>query len=326
MSEIQKAIHGAREAPVADRSSMQTVLLSIDEIEKLVVPPFQRPLRVNDKVTSIADELKQNGGCVTGVITLGKLRGSTAIYIVDGLHRREAVRISGLPEVIADIRVMTFDSMRDMAIEFYKLNSSIVKMRPDDILRSLEYSQPLLVQIRQRCEFVGYDNVRRRAQSAILSMSTVLRAWNASAADVPAMGGPAVVLMAERLEEHEVQNMINFLHTAHAAWGRDQEYYRLWATLNLTMCMWMWRQLVTKAIYDPKARSLRLTIAQFRQCLTSVSADSGYIEWLADRVIRDRDRAPCYTRLKSIFVSRLSEELKLPRAKVKLPIPAWASS
>ena len=48
-----------------------------------------------------------------------------------------------------------------MAEEFTRLNSSMVKMRPDDLLRAMESSTLSLQMIRKHCDFVSYDQVRR---------------------------------------------------------------------------------------------------------------------------------------------------------------------
>jgi hypothetical protein len=128
----------ARKIPKSAISLMETALFTREQASAWVVPPFQRPLRVNEKVRSLAGDLKANGGFIDGVMTLGKLKGDKVTYIVDGQHRREAFLISELPEAIADIRTMTFDDMAEMADQFVLLQSSLVRMRPDDVLRGLE--------------------------------------------------------------------------------------------------------------------------------------------------------------------------------------------
>jgi hypothetical protein len=70
--------------------------------------------------------------------------------------------------------------------------------------------------------------------------------------------------MAERLEEHEVQNMINFRTPLMRPGPRPEVYrhgYHESDDVHADVA-----PAGTKAIHDPKARSLRLTIAQFRQC------------------------------------------------------------
>lgn len=305
------------------RSVMETRLLSVEDLESWQQPRFQRPLRINQKVLDFSEDLKRNGGVISGVITLGQLPGDPALYKVDGAHRTEAAKMSGIKEFIADVRITQFESLSDMAEEFVRLNSSLVRMRPDDILRGLEENLPLLKQLRQQCTFIGYDNVRRASSSScVLSMSATLRSWGGSNTETPTLsGGAPGHLICEGLDETEIAHLSAFLNTAYAAWGNDPENYRLWGNLNLTMCMWMFRQLVLKPA-AAKNRHVSIKMPQFNKCLMSVSAASEYVDWLHGRNMGERDRSPCYRRLRAIFIKRLHEDIGGPRAP-KLPAPAW---
>lgn len=317
-------IKGARVPPKTQQSRMDTIIVTPDMVRQWQTPPFQRPLRINDKVRRVADEIKNNE-VIDGVLTLGSIGADSSLYIVDGQHRIEAFKISEMSEALADVRVCKFATMADMADEFVNLNSSLVKMRPDDILRGLENSLPSLKAIRRSCEFVGYDFIRRNTQGPIVSMSAVIRCWNASLAETPASaGGASAAAMAQSLEQSSAQNLIAFLATAHSAWGRDPEYYRLWSNLNLAVCMWLWNRLVIDRDRRGSKRYALLDIHQFKRCLMSVSADINYLEWLVGRNLGDRDRSPCYTRLKSIFVRRLMDDGN-NKKRPALPSPAWAS-
>ncbi len=320
------SIKGARSAPKAVRSTMDTIFVTAAEIGAWKLPPFQRPLRVNEKVRAMAEELK-NDEVMTGVLTLGKIKGAPAIFIVDGQHRLEAFKISGLAQVIADVRICEFDTIGEMASEFVRLNSSLVRMRPDDVLRGMESAVPALQRIRKECEFVGYDQIRRSgASSAVLGMSAVVRSWASSAGETPTgnLAGQSVGHAAEAMDAASTQDLILFLLTAHAAWGRDPQYFRLWGNLNLTVCMWLWRRLVLDRSRTGNNRVAVLSVAQFKQCLMSVSANGNYVDWLQGRVMSDRDRGPCYERVKAIFVRRLIDESKDKRTP-RLPKPAWSS-
>lgn len=317
------SINGAREAPKAEQSRMETIIVTAAMVNAWKIPPFQRPLRVNAKVQSVTETIKKSEN-IEGVLTLGKLRNDNSFYIVDGQHRVEAFKLSELPEAIADVRVCLFDSMGDMADEFVRLNSSLVKMRPDDILRGLEGSVPALRAIRKSCEFVGYDQIRRGKSGPIVSMSALLRSWAASTYETPApSGGLSAAALAQNLEQASVQNLVAFLGTAHSAWGRDPEYYRLWSNLNLTLCMWMWNRLVIDRDRFGSKRYVIVSVTEFKKCLMSVSAEADYVAWLQGRNLSDRDRSPAYARLKAIFSRRLAEENK--GKKPQLPSPAWAS-
>lgn len=317
------SITGAREAPKAFQSRMDTLILDQVMVSQWRIPPFQRPLRVNEKVRIVAEQMK-TAESIEGVVTLGKHNTDQSLYIVDGQHRIEAFKISGLSEVIADVRVCSFDNMSDMADEFVRLNSSLVRMRPDDILRGLEGSTPALKAIRRSCEFVGYDQIRRGRASPIVSMSALLRCWSAASGDTPAAnGGGSAASLAQLLDQGSQQNLIGFLATAHSAWGRDPEYFRLWGNLNLTLCMWMFNRLVIDRDRSGNKRYAVLSMPEFKRCLMSMSADGDYLAWLPGRNLNDRDRSPCYSRIKTIFSRRLTEDSK--GKKPSLPSPAWAS-
>ncbi len=319
------SIAGAREAPKSEQSRMDTLIITPVMVNEWKIPPFQRPLRINDKVRAVTEHIKK-AECVEGVLTLGKIKGDQAFYIVDGQHRTEAFKLSGLDEAIADVRVCNFDCMSDMAEEFVRLNSSLVKMRPDDILRGLESSVPGLRAIRKSCEFVGYDQIRRGKSGPIVSMSALLRCWSAASYETPASSnsGLSAAGLANSLDQASLQNLIAFLATAHAAWGRDPEYYRLWGNLNLALTMWLWNRLVIDRDRAGNKRYVILSVIEFKRCLMSMSADGDYVAWLPGRNLTDRDRSPCYSRLKSIFSRRLAADAKGGK-RPSLPSPAWAS-
>lgn len=313
-----------KEAPKAARSAMETMLFSRAEMDTWKDPGFQRPIRINAKVLEIAEQIKNNGGFIPGIITLGRLSATDKFFfLVDGQHRFEAFKISERLECIADVRSMIFDTMADMAEEFVNLNSRLVNMRPDDILRGLEESNPALKRIRTACQFVTYGQVRRGdSRSALISMSPLLRAWHMSSPETPAQNAPTATALARILDTAEADKIIAFLAIARAAWGSDPENYRLWGALNLTISMWMWKRLVGRE-RGGAARSLSLTIDQYRKCLMSVSASETYLDWLAGRSMNERDRSPCYNRLKAIFTKRLQQDSS---TLVKLKSPPWASS
>lgn len=317
------SITGAREAPKASQSRMDTLILDQDMVNQWRIPPFQRPLRINEKVRMVTEQMRSSQ-TIEGVVTLGKHTADQNLYIVDGQHRVEAFKLSGLKEAIADVRVCAFDSMSEMADEFVRLNSNLVKMRPDDILRGLESSTPALSAIRRSCEFIGYDQIRRGSSSPIVSMSALLRCWTAASNETPATsGGLSAGALSQTIDQASQSNLIAFLSTAHSAWGRDPEYYRLWGNLNLTLCMWLWNRLVIDRDRSGSKRYVVLTVQDFKRCLMLVSAEGDYVEWLRGRNLTDRDRSPCYTRLKAIFSRRLTTDAK--GKKPSLPSPAWAS-
>jgi len=310
-------IKGYRQAPVAVRSKMDTIRLTPEFVKTWASPPFQRPLRENEKVRALAEELKNNNAVVPGVLTIGVI--GKQWYIVDGQHRVRAFEISGLAEAYADVRICTFESLAEMGEEFVYLNSSIVRMRPDDVLRGLEGTLPALLQIRKSCDFVGYDQIRRGTASPIVSMSTVLRCWHSSEGEVPGKSDSALNI-ARTLSQDAAEQLVQFLSVAVAAWRRDPEYFRLWSSLNLALCMWLWRRTV---LSQYSTKSIRMTAHQFSKCLMALSAQGDYLDWLLGRNMCDRDRSPCYQRIKGLFARRLAVDM--PGVKVMLPQPAWSS-
>lgn len=317
------SINGAKEAPKSEQSRMETIIVTQPMVSAWKIPPFQRPLRINEKVRVVTEQIKSSE-TIEGVVTLGRLRGDPAHYIVDGQHRIEAFKLSEIAEAFADVRVVSFTSMSEMADEFVRLNSSIAKMRPDDILRGLEESTPALKAIRKSCEFVGYDQIRRGKASPVVSMSALLRCWGAAGYETPASSssGLSAAGLAQSIDQVSLQNLIAFLAVAHSAWGRDPEYHRLWSNLNLALCMWLWNRLVIDRDRIGSKRYIVLNIPEFKRCLMSLSAEKDYLDWLQGRNLNDRDRSPCYSRIKGVFARRISADTD---KKPTLPAPAWAS-
>jgi ParB-like nuclease domain len=316
-----------RKVPKSAISQMETMLFTRTDVTSWIVPPFQRPLRVNEKVRALAEDLKKNGGLITGVLTLGRLKGDRSTYIVDGQHRLEAFKISELPEAIADVRTCSFDNIAEMADEFVLLQQSLVRMRPDDVLRGLEGSTPSLQIIRKTCPFVGYDQIRRNSEhSPVVGMSMVLRAWAGSKNDTPVShkAGATSAQLIKEMEGLEVTNLCKFLHLAHSAWGHDGNYGRLWSALNIGICMWMYRRVVLDEDHTGSKRATILNTDQFKKCLMSISAAPDYIDWLANRNLSDHHRAPAYRRIKAMFATRLKEDGITEQAR--FPSPAWAAS
>jgi hypothetical protein len=314
---IQKPTSGAEKST---KSTVDTIVFTKKEIEAWKIPAFQRPVRVNEKVKLLAEQIKNDGGVIPGIITFGVIDNKER-YLLDGQQRREAFLLAEKEEGYADARFCFFSGGKawaDMAQEFVNLNSHLVNMRPDDILRGLEPSVKALQDIRKACPFVGYDMIRRGDRSPILSMSAVVRSWSSSFSEVPAANGGGGAKLANQMTDQDVSHLTTFLNLAHSAWGRDQEYVRLWNGLNLVLSMWLYRRTV---IGSYSASSDRMSNDAFRKCLMALSASEVYVDWLTGRHLGEHDRAPAYNRLKAIFAKRLQEELG---KKPKLPAPAWA--
>lgn len=300
------------------QTKTDTILVTHKLLQEWKMPPFQRELRVNAKVIALAEEMKETGGVFPGVLTIGVLKGHK--YLVDGQHRVEAFKMSNLSEGFSDVRYRVYESMADMAEDFVLLNSSLVRMRPDDILRGLEGSSEALRLVRQRCPVVGYDQIRRNSTNApILGMSSLLRCWTAASQAVPTRGGQGSATdQAKSFTLDEAERVCDFIVIALRAWGRDEEYARLWSTLNLTLCMWLFRNLV---LFPYSSRTPKISKDLFCKCLQSISTSPDYLDWLLGRSLSDRDRSPAYRRIKSAFTKRIEHETG---KKVKLPAPEWA--
>jgi hypothetical protein len=305
------------EAERATQTSVDTIEVTRKLASAWKSPPFQREVRITSKVQLLATEL-QRDGVLPGVLTLGVFDGD--VYVVDGQHRLHAFMMTELDAVYADVRWHHFESMGAMADEFVRLNSSLVRLRPDDILKGLEQSNVFLQRVRRKCPYVGYDAVRRGSHAPVVSMSTLLRCWFGSRTDVPAVRIPATTA-AEQLNEEEANLLIAFLALAFEAWHRDKEYAKLWGALNLTLCMWLYRRVVL-APATRTGRATRLTADEFKRGLLSLSAASEYLEYLVGRNLGDKDRAPAYNRLKAILVNRY--RLDHGGQQLLLPQPPWA--
>lgn len=304
--------------PKTVKSTMDTVIINSEGLKSWKAPPFQRPLRVNPKMLTIAEELKHSAGVIPGILTIGILNKEK--YLIDGQHRVEAFKISGLSEAYADMRICHFDTMAEMGDEFVKLNSQIVKMKPDDLLRGLEGSIQSLQIIRKICPFIGYDMIRRGEKAPILSMSLALRTWYASDKEVPTASGMSAQMITTQLNTDEAHRIANFYSTCFTAWGRDPEYYRVWSSLNTTLVAWLWK----RTVLSPPAntRTTKFTVQQFTSAIRSFTASADYMDWLIGRQLSDHDRGPCYERIKVLITKRLQPELA---HKIIFPSPPWSS-
>jgi hypothetical protein len=258
---------------------------------------------------------------VPGIITLGKLDGVT--FLVDGQHRIEAFRQSGLDEGLADVRICHFETLAEMSDEFVTLNSALVRMTNDDILRGLEATNEHLGALRRRCPFIGYSIVRKGRSKVTVAMSAALRVWFGTNADTPT-NGPSSFDCAKLLTEDEARRIAHVMGLCYESWGNGEENHRLWGKLNLAMVFWLWRRLVLREGVEKKRGGVQiatLTPDQFRLCLLALSANQRYVEWLLGRNLKDRDRSPAYLHVKTIFSGRIGG---MGLGRPILPQPDWA--
>lgn len=300
------------------RTKLDTILISPDIVKGWKNPPFQRPLTVNNKVKELAGKIRLDDGVIPGVLTLGAV--GKEVFLLDGQHRREAFIISECQEGFADVRYHFFDDIAEMGQEFVDVNTPLVRLRPDDILRGLESSSAALTLLRESCSFIGYDNIRRGTRAPILSMSAAIRTWRASSTEVPTSSVPGSAQhIAVTLTTDDAEACAVFMNLCNKAWGRDIEYANLWKSLNLTISAWLYRRLVVTP-WSPRVP--KLTRELYGKAMQSLSADTAYLEWLVGRQLSERDRSPAFNRMKKIIAKRL--ELELGK-KILLPQPAWVA-
>ena len=67
-----KLVKPSTEAEKATRTTSDTWEVTPNDVKAWKLPPFQRPLKINKKVTDISEEIATNG-VFPGVITLGVL-------------------------------------------------------------------------------------------------------------------------------------------------------------------------------------------------------------------------------------------------------------
>jgi hypothetical protein len=326
-----KIVKPATAAERTTHTTLDTIEVTPSMVKGWRIPGFQRALRVNPKVLEVAERIRRDE-VIPGVLTLGVLteKGERNVYIIDGQHRchafilacedreRDGRKEKGITSAYVDVRQRHFESMLDMGDEFVETNGQLVKMRPDDILRGMEGSLPAMRKLRLRCPFVGYDMIRRGEKAPILSMSTLLRCWVGSASEVPSLTVASAASLARSFSNDDAEQLIGFLDLALQAWGRDEQYVRLWNSLSLALTLWLYRRTVLTA---HSQRTIRLTREEFGKCMMSMSADSAFVDWLLGRKMSGRDLSPCYARIRAAFVVRIESETG---KKPMLPSPVWA--
>lgn len=303
-------------------TNVDTIEFSRADAEKWEIPGFQRPLKVNARLLAISDEIKLHGGVIPGMITLGKVGKTT--YLIDGQHRRHAFLLTDCPMGYADVRMLNFADMGEMGEEFVRLNSCIVQLKADDVLRGMEGTTPNLATLRKRCSFIGYDSIRRSDKGGpVVSMSALLRVWLGSETECPVAFTKGARDVALSMTAEETQHLCKFANCVFDAWGRSEDSKRLWSSLNLALCAWLWRRCVIAPphLLTSAKRWTRITPEEFKLCMMGLAADPHYNDWLSGRSLAERNRSPAMDRIRKIVAKRLCEERGV--AKVFLPTAAW---
>lgn len=279
-------------------------------------PDFQRPVINTKKVNEFAEELKHNGGKLSGVIILGLLDGK--LYKVDAQHRLMSFKLSGLLECWGYVVVMQFDSMGAMGEEYTRLSDALNRQKPDDVLRAKEGSNTALALLRELCPFIGYGNAHASGKIT-LSMSKAIRTWFSARPATPRSGGVSARDMAKIITAEDAEVAAGFFQACFRAWGKKPDYMRLWGTLNMTVCAWLYQRVV---LGDVQGYSTdRLSSNQFKRCLMTLSADPDFSDWLQRRTLSDHERGHCYNTVKRLMLRRVKDDTG---KKIVLPQPAWA--
>lgn len=296
------------------RSVTEAILINKEWLDQLRKPPFQRPLKLNEKVEHVVDVIKQNGGIIPGVLAIGALEGRR--YVIDGQHRIDAFRRSGLAEGYADVRYFYASSLAEMGEEFVRINSSLVRLSTDDMLRGLEASNPAVQAIHKACPFVGFANVRRGG-GPVLSMSAVLRFWFGTTFETPSYKHIEQGLKLLQ-DPKELKLLIDFLTLCYECWGTpaDDDGKRLYTNLNMLLCGWAYRRAVLKAY----GASKQIPLDMFKKYLMELQ-DPRYTTWLRGRIHPDKYRSAAWFHMKRLWSRRHFNEVgHVPR----LPQPGWA--
>jgi hypothetical protein len=221
--------------------------------------------------------------------------------------------------VQAELRWEFFDDYAKMALRFDKLQRHMAKMKPDDGLRALEHSVPVLAYIKKSCLFVGYGKIQRaESTSASLSMSVLVRCWVGSESAVPTSSPGAARELVQAMDQSTAERCVEFATLAFRAWENNSEFGPLWGTVNLTLCIWLYRRMVLA----PSTEVKPMTREQFGRFLMALT-DDDYIEFLRGKQMTRNSRNAVMTRLET----RLTTFLKKVDPKVRrpcLPKRDWA--
>lgn len=298
------------------RTRTDTISFTVEDIDKWKRPLFQREVKHTARFKDCAELIRTNDGVIPGMVTLGIENGTNDIYKVDGNHRTEAAKATGLGLFYADVRYV-YGTMEDFAEEYSRLNEQISATRPDDRLRAAAVINPRINRLIATCKVVGFKAGKKPKLK--ISMSSVLRAWNNASRGTPATRGRAAAAtdIIKAMSDADFQHLTNLLGHCERAWGRDEEYSNLWSQMNLTMVIWLYCRLV---IEDPKSVKLkRLTSSLFENCLMELSVDLRYCEWLKGKN-GGNHRNPCYAKVKERFAKRIKSDTGV---KPNLPQPSW---
>src|ERR1700744_5100870 len=82
------------------KKRVDTIVLDSQTTARFKNPKFQRPFKMTPSVQAVVSEVRESG-VFPGILTLGLYGGH--VWVIDGQHRLEAVRISESSEILADV-------------------------------------------------------------------------------------------------------------------------------------------------------------------------------------------------------------------------------
>ena len=299
--------------PIKTVSAM--VLITRPKLESILTPDFQRELKITRHVKAQVKEI-ENTGIIPGTLLLGLVAGK--LYRNDGQHRIWAALQTERDSFYAMVQVGEYKDMAELGLAAMIANSSLSRRSPDDNLKAMEPAYPVLKLIRRECPFIGYGG---KSDATVMSMSPALQCWEISKHDSPSnRGSMQANKIIEKMTPDEAKAMCAVYKLLYSAWGNDRQYKTMWLKLNVTLVTWLWRALVDS---PTSGKVTRLTSDLFRDAIAGLTADAAYMSWLPGRLLRDLDRSPCYTRIKSIIVKRL---FAVHSMRVSLPSPPFMRS
>ena len=256
----------------ARATTFLAMITSLDILLWIIDPKIQREFKCNPKVQGLAKVLPSLGA-IPGTITLGVWEGK--VYVLDGQHRLGAYQVylteGGKDSIRAMLHWIFFDEGQGgyaaMGKKFDELQMVLSKMTPDDSLRPLEHSTPVLQYIRKNCGFVGYDRLRKAARGRYLSMAVLIRAWLGSGTETPVSAPGTARDLVRVLSPDDAKNCTSFANLANEVWGAKPDIRQLWNSLNLTICMWLYRRMVL----NPEDGVTALSPEQFKACVSRLS-------------------------------------------------------
>ena len=243
------------------------VLLTIDDLEYLMKPPCQRFVSKTKRVERLTEEMLKTGRLGVGILLVMGLPNGE-VHLVDGNHRIEAFRNSGLKSIIVSVQTKSAKTYKDIAEEYIRCQCSLKTSTVDDKLKGIAVGHPPLQKIAQFCTFVTYKRASTRSD-CLISMSDVVHCWFDASTNPPTRysgdKGIPIEECAKLITDKDAACIIEWLLVCQISLGTVNRV--LWAPLNMTLCLWLYKQMVKGGCKGP---CTRLKIAEFGRGLAGL--------------------------------------------------------